>query len=82
MSQTKSESLVEAITNTVIGFGINFTANLIILPLVLGIAVPVSANLTIGIIFTAISVIRSYILRRFCNANLRKIIKYVCSKGY
>jgi len=33
MTQTRFGSLIEAIINVVIGFGINFTANMLIFPL-------------------------------------------------
>ena len=66
MSQTRTGSLVEAIGNVVIGFGINFAANLYVLPLV-GFQVTPSTAFEIGMIFTVISVVRSYVLRRVFN---------------
>lgn len=55
--------------NTAIGFGINFCANLIILPL-FGFDVSLGQNFVIGVLYTAISVARSYAIRRFFNARL------------
>ena len=66
--QTRLGSFIEAWANIFVGFSINFCANLLILPLFYG---PVAANagkaFGIGLIFTAISLARSYILRRYFN---------------
>ena len=64
--QKKSHSALEAIFNTVIGFGISMVANLIVLP-IFGYKVGVSQAFWIGIIFTLISIVRSYVLRRLFN---------------
>lgn len=66
MRQTKFGSFVEAKANIVVGFGINFVANLIVLPL-FGFQVTVVDAFGIGVIFTFISLARSYLLRRFFN---------------
>jgi uncharacterized membrane protein (DUF485 family) len=65
--QTRTDSFMEAMTNVVIGFGINFIANILVLPTVLGVPVNLAELGTIGIIFTVISVVRSYTLRRMFN---------------
>lgn len=66
MSQTRMGSLVEAFINVLIGFWINFAANLLILPL-FGFHITLHDNLIIGLIYTAISVARSYAVRRWFN---------------
>ena len=66
MSQTKAGSLAEAMVNIAIGFGINYAANLIVLPL-LGYHVTPGSAFEIGVIFTVISLVRSYVLRRYFN---------------
>lgn len=66
MRQTKFGSFVEAKANIVVGFGINFVANLIVLPL-FGFQVTVVDAFGIGVIFTFVSLARSYLLRRFFN---------------
>jgi len=65
--QTRRQSLIEAWLNVLIGFAINYMANLIILPIFLGVEVPLVANLYIGLAFTVVSVARSYGVRRFFN---------------
>lgn len=72
MSQSKKGSLYEALINTAIGFGINFTANLIILPMFGFDSLTVETNLYIGIAYTAISVVRSYVVRRWFNHHIVK----------
>jgi uncharacterized membrane protein (DUF485 family) len=64
--QTKLGSFVEAWANIAVGFAINFTANMIVLP-VFGFDVTAGQAFGIGVIFTVISLARSYILRRFFN---------------
>lgn len=58
---------MEALVNVAIGFGINFIANIIVLPAVLGVPVNLAELGLIGVIFTAISITRSYVLRRLFN---------------
>lgn len=52
--------------NVVIGYGINFIANLLVLPL-FGFDVSPAQAAGMGIIFTFISIGRSYVLRRVFN---------------
>lgn len=65
--QTKTDSFMEALTNVAVGFGINFTANVFILPAVLGVPVNLKELGFIGILYTIVSVTRSYTLRRIFN---------------
>lgn len=67
-SQSKLGSFVEAWGNVAIGFIINFTANLIFLPMFGFSSLTLEKNLCIGGVFTIISVIRSFVLRRFFNS--------------
>ncbi len=64
--QTKLGSFAEAWANIAVGFAINFTANLIVLPW-FGLAITPSKAFGIGLIFTVISLVRSYVLRRWFN---------------
>jgi hypothetical protein len=64
--QSQLGSFVEAWSNIAIGFGINFAANLAVLPL-FGFNVTPTDAYGIGLIFTAISLARSFILRRLFN---------------
>lgn len=64
--QTKLGSFVEAWANIAVGLGISFIANMLVLP-IFGFHVTASDAFGIGIIFTAISLARSYVLRRWFN---------------
>ena len=70
MSQTRVGSFIEATVNVAIGFGINFTANMIILPAYGFSQLDAATNFKIGILYTVISVIRSYVIRRWFNKKL------------
>ena len=66
MAQTRLGSFVEAWANILVGFGVNFTANLIVLPR-FGFNVTAGDAFGIGLVFTAISLARSYVIRRWFN---------------
>lgn len=70
MTQSRLGSLYEAVMNVLIGFGINFLANSVILPLY-GFHITASQNFTMGLLYTGISIARSYVIRRWFNARLR-----------
>ena len=69
--QTKKESLEEAISNTIIGMLVALGSQLLIFPL-LGIYVSIETNIFLVVYFTAISIIRSYVMRRYFNKKHRK----------
>lgn len=70
MDQTRLGSFIEAWVNVAIGFGINFAANLLILPLFGFTSLTLATNFEIGLLYTVISVVRSYAIRRWFNARL------------
>ena len=59
-------SATEAATNVAIGYLVSVAANIIVLP-VFGYDVTIADSFAIGLAFTAISLARSYILRRVFN---------------
>ena len=65
--QSKKQSLIESLTSTTIGIIIGILLNLTILP-IFGYPVSLADSLWISLIFTAISVIRGYIIRRWFNS--------------
>lgn len=67
MTQSRHMSLVEAATNVFAGYAIMVTAQTVIFPL-FGIHIPFSTNLKIGGCFMAVSLCRSYLIRRIFNA--------------
>lgn len=64
--QTRLQSLLEAWTNVIIGYFVALAAQIIVFPLY-DIEVTISQNLQIGLIFTAVSIARSYLVRRLFN---------------
>ena len=70
--QTRRSSFIEALINVVIGYGISFTANALVLPH-FGFHITVSQNLLIGLIFTIISIARSYCIRRWFNSYIVRL---------
>ena len=78
MTQTRLGSLIEAIINVLIGFGINFTANMLIFPM-FGFHITPGANFALGLIYTVISVVRSYAVRRWFNARLHRLASAVAT---
>ena len=71
LMQSRKMSLIESITNVIIGYSISVLAQIIIFP-IFDIHVSLSQNIKIGLSFTVISIIRSYFLRRLFNATTRK----------
>jgi hypothetical protein len=60
-------SLVEAITNVVVGYVVALLTQIAIFPM-FGLVVSVADNLVVGGIFTAVSIVRSFALRRLFEA--------------
>ena len=63
MKQTRVMSLVEAVANVVVGYGVAVTTQMLVLP-VFGLQTTLAQNLKLGLIFTVVSIARSFALRR------------------
>jgi hypothetical protein len=63
MKQSRLMSIVESLANVLVGYGVAVITQMMVFPL-FGLAVTVTENLLIGLIFTAVSIVRSYALRR------------------
>ena len=70
-AQTRAMSLVEAVTNVLVGYGVAVGVQLAVFP-VFGLAVRFTDTLGIGAVFTAVSILRSYLLRRLFERIARK----------
>ena len=66
MTQTRKHSAIEAVVNVLIGYWVSFLTQLAIFP-IFGIKISLVQNLWIGVIFTVVSLVRSYALRRLFN---------------
>jgi hypothetical protein len=60
-------SLVESIANVAIGYGVAVVTQILIFP-VFGLHATLTQNLQIGVIFTVVSIARSFGLRRLFEA--------------
>ena len=63
MKQSRLMSMVESLANVLVGYVVAVATQMAVFPL-FGLAVTVTENLLIGLIFTAVSIVRSYALRR------------------
>ncbi len=65
-SQTKRGSAAETVANLVVGLAVSFACNAVVLPLC-HIAETAEQNVELTLIFTVISIVRSYCMRRLFN---------------
>lgn len=72
LGQTKTHSVIESIINILIGLGFGFAGQILIFPLY-GMEVSIATNIQISIWFTAISFLRSYLIRRWFNKIMIKV---------
>jgi hypothetical protein len=56
-------SLIEAIANVAVGYALALLTQMLVFP-IFGLQASLSDNLAIGLVFTTISLTRSYVLRR------------------
>lgn len=64
--QSRSMSAVEAATNVAVGYGVAVFTQIVVFP-IFGLSVGLRDNLLIGAVFTVVSLLRSYALRRAFN---------------
>ena len=76
MQQTKLGSLIESTMNIFIGYGVALLSQIIVFPL-FDINVSLTTNLWIGAWFTLISLVRSYVIRRWFNARLHRAAQVI-----
>ena len=65
--QSRGMSLVEAMTNVLVGYGVAVATQAMVFPW-FGLSATFGENLQIGLIFTVVSLARSYALRRLFNS--------------
>ena len=65
--QSKRMSLIESLINVTVGYLVAVGANYIVLPM-FGYMVDIADSFYIGIVFMAIGIARSYLLRRLFNS--------------
>ena len=67
MKQSRLMSLVEAVANVIIGYGVAVITQILIFP-IFGLHTTLAQNLKMGAIFTMVSIARSFALRRVFEA--------------
>jgi len=67
MSQTRTMSMVETITNVAIGLVVSFLSQVVVFKYY-DIHISLAQNLELTLYFTVVSILRSYALRRFFNS--------------
>jgi hypothetical protein len=65
--QSRLGSLAESLANIVVGFSVNYAANLLILPHYGFTSLTAATNFQIGVLYTGVSLARSFVLRRYFN---------------
>lgn len=60
-------SLVESVANVVVGYGVAVVTQMLVFPL-FGLHASLNQNLMIALVFTGVSLVRSYFLRRVFEA--------------
>lgn len=66
MSQSRAHSALEAVANVAVGYGVAVATQAAVFPL-FGLHASAGQHLAIGAIFTVVSLVRSYALRRLFN---------------
>ena len=61
--QSRHRSLIEAFTNVVVGYALAVVTQIIVFPW-FGLQPSLGDNLALGLVFTSISLLRGYALRR------------------
>lgn len=67
MKQSRLMSLVEAVANVAVGYGVAVITQILIFP-IFGLHTTLAQNLKMGAIFTIVSIARSFALRRVFEA--------------
>lgn len=67
MKQSRTMSLVEAIANVIVGYGVAIATQILVLPW-FGLHMSLPQNLKLATAFTLISIVRSFALRRLFEA--------------
>ena len=67
MKQSRALSLVEAVANVVVGYGVAVVTQILIFP-IFGLHTTLAQNMKMGAIFSFVSIARSFALRRLFEA--------------
>lgn len=74
VGQSPRSAIIEAWLNIAIGFAVNYSANLVLIPLAAEGGHLSAANaFWMGWLYTVISIVRQYVIRRWFNARLHSV---------
>ena len=76
VGQSKLESLIESAINTGLGFLVAMVTQILVYPL-FDIDVTVGDQAILALIFTAVSLVRGYIVRRYFNTYFKHTVIYL-----
>lgn len=71
-SQTKKQSFNEALTNVAIGWGIALASQVAFFT-AFNIPISLNENILLSVYMTMVSIVRSYLLRRYFNNKQKKV---------
>lgn len=71
MTQTRRMSLLESVTNVVVGYVLAIVTQIVVFPF-FGIVTDLSEHLAIGLAFVVVSLARGFVLRRLFEHFLRR----------
>ena len=63
MKQSRRMSVVESLANVAVGYAIAVLTQIAVFP-IFGLRVSLTDNMIIGLVFTIVSIVRSFVLRR------------------
>lgn len=81
VGQSKLESLIESIINTSLGFLVALITQILIYPL-FDIEVSFGDQTLLALIFTSVSLVRGYIVRRYFNTYFKHTVIYLSGLFY
>jgi hypothetical protein len=67
VKQSRAMSLVESVANVIVGYTVAVVTQILIFP-IFGLHATLAQNLNLGLVFTVVSIARSYVLRRLFEA--------------
>lgn len=76
--QSRRQAIIEVWIGIVIGFALNWSVNWVLLPLV-GAKFTALENMYLGFIYTFVSIIRGYAIRRWADSNIHRFSAWVSS---
>jgi membrane protein implicated in regulation of membrane protease activity len=78
--QSRLHSILEVAANMLIGYTVAVGSQLIIFPM-FDVHIPLTSNMLMGLYFMAVSILRSYLLRRWFTRKTERNLRSLALKG-